>query len=250
MDRPAHSGHPAGTRPGPRLNVWESLLFIVLLVLAGYVLFRSPLFAVQRLEVTGTRLLQPDQIRALAGINLGENIFQVNLGRARQRITLLPLVKTAVLSRVLPSTVRIQVTERTPLVLLEEGNVFAELDADGYYLQPGTVTTSGLPVLTGIQASLPAPGQKVAAPVLPAVLGFVAGLPPDLLPRLSEIHVTGDGRLILYTLYDVPVLAGDTSDPARKGALLLAILQQLDQKKGLAYVNLASVSSPVVKYRD
>jgi len=250
MDRPARRGYQAGTRPGTRLNIWESLLFIVLLILAGYVLFRSPLFAVQRLEVTGTRLLQPDQIRALAGINLGENIFQVDLSQAKQRISLLPMVKTVTVSRVLPSTVRIEVTERTPLVLLQEGNVFAELDADGYYLGPGTVTAAGLPILTGIQASLPAPGQKVTATGLPAVLGFVAGLPPALLPRLSEIHVAGDGSLVLYTLYGVPVMAGDTAAPAQKGALLLAMLQQLDKGKAIAYIDIASVNSPVIKYRN
>ncbi|HUW64512.1 MAG TPA: FtsQ-type POTRA domain-containing protein [Spirochaetia bacterium] len=244
MDRPGKA------RPKARINVGESLLFIVLLVLAGYILFRSPLFQVQRMEVTGTRLLQPGQIRELSGINLGENIFQVNLGEAQKKIALLPLVKTADLRRILPSTVLIEVTERTPVALLDEGSTFGEVDEDGYYLQQGAVNTGGLPVLTGIQASLPAPGQKVNAQALPAVLHFVSGLPPDLLPKLSEVHVQSNGQLILTTLYGIPVLAGDTSDPAGKGALLLAILQQLEQKKKIAYIDLSSVSSPVVKYQD
>ena len=244
MDRPGKA------RSGTRINVGESLLFIVLLVLAGYILFRSPLFQVQRMEVTGTRLLQPDQIRELAGINLGENIFQVNLGQAQKKIALLPLVKTVTLRRILPSTVLIEVTERTPVALLDEGNVFGEVDKDGYYLQQGDVNTAGLPLLTGIQAALPAPGHMVDNPRLAPVLHFVAGLPQGLLPMLSEVHVKSDGQLVLTTLYGIPVLAGDTTDPAGKGALLLAILQQLGQKKRIAYIDLSSISSPVVKYRD
>lgn len=244
MDRPGKA------RPKAAVNIGESLLFIVLLVLAGYILFRSPLFQVRKLEVTGTSLLQPNQIKEISSINLGENIFEVNLGQAKKRIALLPLVKTAVLRRVLPSTVVIDVTERTPLILLAEGNVFAEVDADGYYLQPGSVTTKNLPVVTGIAAALPAPGQKVNAKALPTVLGFVSGLPPALVPMLSEMHLQSDGQLVLYTLNGVPVLAGDPSDPGGKGALLLAILQQLDQTKPIAYIDVSSINSPVVKYQN
>jgi len=241
---------PGKAHPGARINVGESLLFIVLLVLAGYVLFRSPLFAVRKLEVTGTRLLQPSQIRALAGINPGENIFQVNLDQARQKIALLPLVKSVVLRRILPSTVVIQVTERTPVALLDEDGQFGEVDRDGYYLQPGNVATTGLPVITGVPAVLPAPGYKVVAPSLKPVLAFVAGLPPGLPPMLSEVHVGKDGQVVLTTLYGVPVLIGEPTDPAGKGALLLAILQQLGRKRPIAYIDLSSVNSPVVKYRN
>jgi cell division protein FtsQ len=244
MDRPGKA------RPKPGINVGESLLFIVLLVLAGYILFRSPLFQVRRLEVTGTRLLQPAQIRKLAGINPGENIFAVNLGQAQKKIALLPLVKTAVLRRILPSTVLIEVTERTPVALLQEGSVFAEVDRDGYYLQQGNVDITGLPLLTGIRAVLPAPGRKVDAPGLAPVLQFVAGLPPGLAPMLSEVHVESDGQLVLTTLYGVPVLVGDATDPAGKGELLLAILQQLGRKRPIAYIDLASVKSPVIKYQN
>lgn len=234
-----------------RYNLWESIFFVFVALLALYILVRSPLFEVKKIVLEGNHFLGSEKIISVSGVNKGENIFKANLQEASERLKIIPMLKSADVSRKLPSTVVIKVTERTPLALLPSSDGFVQVDGEGVYLQKGLSSDRNLPVITGLKCVIPPPGKPVKGEGLEAALGVVGQLPAVLLPELSEVNIGVQGDVILYTLDGVQCRLGTISDISEKGLVLSRVLSGLKAKgKKIAYIDLSYVGSPVVKYFD
>ena len=81
--------------------------------------------------VSGRNRTQPDSILAALGIRQGGPILGFDPARAKQRLEDLPWVKTAIVERRLPGTVRIALTERAPLALWQLDGALSVIDRDG-----------------------------------------------------------------------------------------------------------------------
>ncbi len=230
---------------------WQSFFFIFIVLLAVYILFKSPVFNITNIIVRGNMSLTAAEIIRVSGIVSGANIFQVNLKEAAARIHTLPLVKEAKLDRELPGTVVIQVRERRPVAMVVAQGQFVEVDEAGYYLCRGSAAATGLPVITGMEVEAAGPGRLVKGPGLDTALRVVGDLPRELRDRLSEVHLGNDGRVVLYTLEGVECRLGLPEQVALKGNYFLQVLNELQEKgKNIEYVDFSIVSSPVVKYSD
>lgn len=227
-----------------RKYLWDKMLFAFVLLLAAFVLLGSPLFEVREIVVTGNRQLPAAKIVELSGIVPGTNIFKQNLKEAQGRICTLPLVKEVVICRDFPSRIVINVRERQPLALLPTPGGFVQVDREGVCLQEGGVNDS-FPVITGFPVSPLAPGEVVRDERLRATLQVVDRFPETLLKELSEVHINGQGQLVLYTLEGVECRLGNASNLEQKLALLQQILRQVRDRR-IAYIDLSGV--PVVKY--
>ncbi|MGQ9823883.1 MAG: cell division protein FtsQ/DivIB [Desulfotomaculales bacterium] len=230
-----------------KINVAESLFFILLSVLAAYVLLVSPLFAVREVRVEGNRELTAGEIIACAGVTTGTNIFKEDLRAAKARIENLPAVKEARVVRELPGRVVVRVTERKPLALVQTGDGFIAVDGEGVNVRSARIGEKGLPVLTGIALNeVPPPGGVLADGNVPVLLRVIENLPAEVVENLSEVHREDDGRIVLYTLGGVRCLLGFPEDARKKGELLLSVLKEL-QGKRVEYIDLSLPASPVVK---
>ena len=71
-------------------------------------------------------------------MELGENLFQLNkFDMAHKVLTQLPYVDEITISRKLPDTLVLKVTESTPLAVLESGGNWWLLDVRGKLLEQG-----------------------------------------------------------------------------------------------------------------
>lgn len=232
-----------------RYNLWESVFFLVMVLLALYILLRSPVFEVREVTVTGNRYMPAEKIISVSGIVTGENIFKINLQQAAGRVEIIPMLKSVEMDRELPSRVVIRVVERSPLALLPAGEGFIQVDADGVYLQKGSPSDRNLPVITGVKAGVPPPGQPVRADGLTGSIKVIREMPADLIPELSEVNIDPQGNVIIYTMDGVQCRMGRIEEMAEKGLKLSWVLGELKNKnKKIEYVDLSYVGSPVVKY--
>lgn len=231
-----------------RINLGESIFFVLLLLLSAFILLGSPLFDVREITVQGNHYISTDKIIKASGIATGTNIFKVNLGQAAQGLKALPLLKDVQLSRRLPGRIVIRVLERQPVALLVWGDRFVQVDGDGVCLQNGNVN-GNLPLLTGINVRVPPPGQVVQGGQLPVMLKVIQQLPPSLVRQLSEVHRTAQGQVIIYTLDGVQCRLGSSGDMAGKGAILLQVLDKVHKDgRKIEYIDLSYPGMPVVKY--
>lgn len=231
-----------------KLNLAESIFFILVIPLAAFVLLVSPLFAVREIRVEGNQELTPEKVIAQSGITAGANIFKVNLRRAAAQIQMLPVVKEAEVRRDFPGRIVIKVIERKPVALLPVKDGFIAVDGEGVYLRKARVGEKGLPVVTGITAAVPPAGQPIQDQNLAVVLGVIQNLPAELVDNLSEAGLDKNGRVTLYTLQGIQCYLGYPENVSKKGALLVQVLKEL-QGKQIAYIDLSLPGSPVVKLK-
>ncbi|MDF9409924.1 FtsQ-type POTRA domain-containing protein [Pelotomaculum isophthalicicum JI] len=210
---------------------------------------KSPLFEIKQVVIRGNLYLAEENIRTEADINMGINIFKINLAAVADKLKMMPMIKDARVTRVLPSTVLINVTERRPLGLLPVGNSFVEVDEEGICLQKAGSGVPGIPIITGIKVDAPGLGERVKAEHLEDALMMTSGLPDEVINKLSEVHVDQNGQIKAYTLDRIQCRLGEAVDIREKGVVLARILQEM-QKQGakVKYIDLTSVGKPVVKY--
>jgi len=231
-----------------RHSILQSVFFIVLFLTAAYILVRSSIFEVREIRVSGNNILTEENIVSISGINPGENIFKLNLKETAQRFTGIPLIKSVNLSRRLPSTVEIRVVERRACALLPVDSGFIQVDDEGVCLQKGDIQVNQLPVITGIKADIPAPGERIQSETLISALAVVKELSAALLTQLSEINVSED-MAVAYTLDRIQCRFGTTDDIKQKGEVLEKLLNELNTKdKIIEYIDLSCKEAPVVKY--
>ena len=112
-------------------------------------------FQLNALEVEGLRILSGERILEASGLQVGENIFAVDLHAVEGRIEGLPWVKRALVRRRPPDRLAIDIVERRRLAWIDGGRIFG-IDADGVLL-PGrreeqeSVRDLDLPVIGGVE---------------------------------------------------------------------------------------------------
>jgi len=244
------NGSAIGSRRQRGWNIFESVFFVFLVLITGFILLRSPFFEVRNVLVQGNQLIDQGKIKSVSDIAPGANIFKVDLAAGASRLKLIPMVKDVKVTRSLPSTVVIDVKERKPLGLLPTGEGFIEVDCDGVYLQKANAGAPGLPVVTGIQCDIISPGEVVKDGRLGDALTVISSMPSEIVADLSEVHVDNDGQIRLYTIEGIQCRIGLAEDIQNKGDILTRLLKELrTQQDKIKYVDLSCADKPVVYYK-
>ena len=160
-------------------------------LLAGYTALASnQRFRVQKAEVAGTRQLSRWEILKAAGVGSQDNLVSLSVGKIQHRVSRLPWVKKAEVSRSFPGTVRITVVERRAfaLALVQGRLLFLDRELKAFTPVYGN-RIPDRPVLTGMTLG----DVKSPDPEMLELFGR-AGEITDLFAKdgagsLSEIHL-------------------------------------------------------------
>jgi cell division protein FtsQ len=166
-------------------------------VVAAIAVVRSPLLDVDRIVVTGAARTGPDAVVAASGVDRGDRMVGVPLGRVAERVRRLPWVATATVRRSWPSTVRIEVRERVAVAAAPaQGGGWILLDADRWE--------------AGTAAEVPAHLARLEVPPVPRELGRrgPAGLDPLVAVAASVPAAVGDRLVSLQPGPQAPAVAG------------------------------------------
>ncbi|MCU0857385.1 MAG: FtsQ-type POTRA domain-containing protein [Pontiellaceae bacterium] len=169
------------SRPGREIILFRRLLVIcLLLAILGALLFgifsglkyagsfllsRNPSFALKNIEVSSDGRLSPDDLLDYSGLQVGTNIFAVEIGPLRKKFEMLALVESVTIDRKLPGTLKIRIMERTAVAQLcwsTRGLPFL-LDRHGVVL-PMTDSGSSLPLIEGFKPEKLQQGDCVTDP--------------------------------------------------------------------------------------
>jgi hypothetical protein len=133
---------------------------LVALGLGAHVVWRSVRaraeFAVAAIRVAGADARVAEEVRALADVPIGANIWDVDLGDVRERVLRHAWVAEADVRRALPGDIIVTVEERRALATLNIGGVPYGVDRRGQPFAPlDTAQASALPRITGFDPSAP-----------------------------------------------------------------------------------------------
>jgi cell division septal protein FtsQ len=152
-----------------------SLLGIVVALLCGVAwygtnkaldkfFYCNPAYNLRELNLELDDVITGEDLVARTGIEIGENIFGIDLAATEKSLRSIPMVKDVFTERILPSTVKITLTSRVPVAWVSPATdpstpydpANMELvDASGFLMKPLLVTTSQhqLPVIYGVNSS-------------------------------------------------------------------------------------------------
>jgi hypothetical protein len=170
-----------------------------MLTVAGaiYGLAATSAFGFDRLEVNGTGLTTEDAIRASVGLEPGTNLVGLATEPIEARIRELPSVQDARVDVGLPDVLRVDVTERRPIVIWAVGDRRSDVTADP------TGLTKGMPTVSDERVS--ANGLAVASTLDPVDLDAATRLgsltPSQVGSRAAafRVHVTDERGFTIST---------------------------------------------------
>ena len=118
------------------LRVFLVLLLLALLAGGVYLALTSEWFNVKKIAVEGNEYYSNKEIINMSGIEKGGNIFTaVDTGKATDNLERDPYFAKVRISRKLPDTIRIRVSERTQVAAVKYGGKFVVIDKDGFVLR-------------------------------------------------------------------------------------------------------------------
>lgn len=145
------------------------------------------------IEVQGERYLSAAEVRRISGLEAGADLFRLDLARVRQALLVHPRIAAADVRRAWLRRVRLDVSERIPVLLVQHGMPW-EMDSTGVLFEPlenGVV--ADVPLLTGAALGEVPAGAEVHTPEVKRGLAWAEALArPDLqlAGRVSEIDVS------------------------------------------------------------
>jgi cell division protein FtsQ len=159
----------------------------------------SPRFAVRTIRVQGTSRRSSEQVVQSAGLQTGKNVFAVDLENTRARILADPWIEKATVTRKLPSTIAVEVTEREAAAAVSVGGDLVLCTHEGELfkrLEPGD--PSSLVVITGLEPEQVAADRPAAVRRVRAALELLSdyerrGPSKRLAP--GEVHLGEDGTM-------------------------------------------------------
>jgi cell division protein FtsQ len=209
---------PAGHLDPPRgavgrgLGRWKAV-FVTLLVLgvlgtAAWVLLGSRLLVVRQVEVTGTKIVPRARVTSVAQVPLGAPLVRLRTDAVRDRVAGIQEIESVRVERRWPTTVRIVVRERVPVVAVERDRRYYQVDRFGVIVITSRVAPRGLPALV---VANPGPADAATG----AALKVWASLPPRFVRRLTAIEAPSPESVTLRLtagttiVWGAPERAGD-----------------------------------------
>ena len=161
----------------------------------------SPRFAIKTVQVDGNVRRSAQQLAARAKVELGKNIFAVDLSAARQAVVADEWIETATVTRTLPSTIRIQVSEREAQAVASVGTKLFLVDSKGnIFKQVRAGDPIDLPVITGLDPVAIARDREGVTLRLRRVLDLLADLQQVGIDRrfpVQEVHFEPDKSVVV-----------------------------------------------------
>lgn len=145
----------SGPPPARRLRVRRLRTIIILavalvLLSAGtvWLLYGSQWLRVESVSVSGTKVLTPEQVREAADVPVGSPLISVDTDAIEARLLRkLPRIDSVDVARSWPDGIGLKVTERTPVLLVQKGGNFVEVDDEGVRFATVPEAPKGVPAL-------------------------------------------------------------------------------------------------------
>ena len=173
--------------------------------------------------MVGAQLLAPAQIEQAAAVPTREPLARVDLDGVRARVRQLAPVERVVVRRSWPSTLVVEVVERTPVAVVPQNGEFTLIDRDGVAFQTVKKAPGDLP-----QVRVDFPGASDVN--TRSALTVLAALSEELREQVLAVSVAAPAQIRLELRQDRVVVWGDDTQSDTKSQVATALLKRKGQE--------------------
>jgi cell division protein FtsQ len=143
-----------------RVLVWTiaGAASVTVSVVAGRFLLYSPqllLLKSEQIDLLGNHIVSRESVLQPFAHDRNRSVLRIPLEARRNQLEQLPWVESASVERILPNRIRVELTERTPIAFLRNGNELALIDAHGVILNRPEGEDLHFPIVAGLPDSMP-----------------------------------------------------------------------------------------------
>jgi cell division protein FtsQ len=109
----------------------------------------------EQIEINGNHIVSRDAVLQQFAHDRGRSVLRVPLDARRNALEEISWIESATVQRILPNRLRVDLTERTPIAFLRNGNELALIDAHGVILDRPRGEDLQFPIVTGLTENLP-----------------------------------------------------------------------------------------------
>ncbi|MBF6485808.1 FtsQ-type POTRA domain-containing protein [Nocardia otitidiscaviarum] len=206
---------------------------IVVALALGLVAYFSPLLAVRTVRVDGLSVVTEAQVLDALDMPAGRSMLRIDTTELAQRVARLPKVHSVRVQRVFPSSVRVTVVERTPVLFFEapDGAHLIDSESVEFAIEPAPI---GVPKLVTETPGGNDPATRAAVTVINAV-------PVSLRLEVGEIVARSVSDIQLELRDGRRVLWGGAGDSERKAAVVIPLLTRDGEVFDISSPNLVTV---------
>lgn len=213
------AGAPAGSAErsvrGLKAVIWLVVAAVVGLAL-GLMLYFTPVMSARSVAVTGIGAVSREEVIEAAQVRLGTPLLQIDTGAVADRVAGIRRVASARVQREYPSTLRVTVVERVPVVVKDFPDGPHLFDRDGVDF----ATAPPPPGLPYIDVDNPGP----ADPATRAALEVMTSLRPEVAAQVSRVAAPTLASVTLTLTDGRTVVWGTTDRTPEKAEKLAALL--------------------------
>lgn len=222
-----------GAVRGLKVVIWTVTL-VALFVGLGLLLYFTPIMSARNVVITGLGAVTQDEVIAAAAVKQGTPLLQINTDDVAERVATIRRVASARVQREYPSSLRITVVERVPIVVKDYPDGPHLFDRDGVDF----ATAPPPPNLPYLEADNPGPSD----PPTKAALAVMTALRPEVAGQVARVSAPSVAAITLTLVDGREVVWGTTDRTEEKAQTLAALLTQ----PGRTY-DVSSPDLPTVK---
>jgi len=178
-----------------RLSLW--ILIAAAVLIAGFFTVRFALYSPQvqllkaeQIDLTGNRIVARESLVNVFYPDRGKSVLTIPLNERRMEIQKLKWVESASVQRILPNRVRLEITERTPIAFVRNGNEIALIDAHGVILDRQGDVDMRFPIISGITDALPRDESERRMQIYQELVRDLNIVNADSANQLSEVDLS------------------------------------------------------------
>ncbi|MGY4650400.1 cell division protein FtsQ/DivIB [Mycobacterium sp. URHB0021] len=205
---------------GLMVLMWSALLSVVVVGL-GLLLYFTPIMSARDFVVTGLGAVTQDEVVTAAAVPTGTPLLQVDTDAVAERVAAIRRVASVRVQRQYPSTLRVTVVERVPVVVKDYPDGSHMFDRDGVDF----ATVPPPPGVPYLDVENPGPND----PATKAALQVMTSLRPEVAGQVGRISAPSVAAITLSLIDGRTVVWGTTDRTEEKALKLGALLTQPGQ---------------------
>ena len=218
--------------------------FVLVLSIFAIILFLlSPVFYIKNIEVDGNSKISSEEIKTLLQINSTTNIFEESNSKVNEKLKENKYIDKANVSRILPSTLKVNVVEREVEYLLEYANSYAYTDINGNILEISSNSIDGKVKILGYSTKNLNEHDKLEENDIKKLNNIKNILQSaeqfGIRDKITSINIADENDYQIYCETEKKIVhLGDTKDIDTKMIYIKAILEKEKENDGEIFVNM------------
>lgn len=219
------------------------ILLLLLIIIATIIFaFVSPIFNINEIVVEGNKKIETETIISLSELKMGNNIFKNDKKDIVEKIKTNPYINSVVIKRKLPTTIEIDIEERSVAYQIQVIDSYVYLDYQGYILEKSS-QKANVPLIEGLRTEQEnlLNDKRISNDDIEninAILKIIDSAKKlSLYDEITKIKIENEEYVLEMENQKKQVFLGDSSNITNKMLYVQTILKSEKEKSGKIFVN-------------